>query len=856
MKKILSFLVLMFMCLIANAADMYNTIATAYVTTTISQKVVFDSTMQQGGTFTFSVLAHNGGGRPGQSDTANVKIQFYTASNSLVSTVNSSYSNNLPNPNGTPGNPWTDPAVPWTNLTTSSTNCGGSCANVAYATISMYGIDGSYWAGDYGPWYRAPTFTLNGGSNMAYNPEFGPYNGITAQGWTSSPGFGACQGAWGGSNACIVNSSGQPGTSTTGLVANQNGGGPSATGGTTNGQAGGYNNAMTTSSPTGPPPAPTVTSTTTTNQTKTVIVNNQQQTITTPVTTTTYSDGTTKTTNGTSTTNTISNTAFTGVHFGAAQVADTQWDVGACTQTSTCNIYSTSPGGTYNTGSWTAIASNQYITFIPNTASDSATNPWRMILVNSDGTFTDLGSCHILVQGTDSNGNIFMFVSPDDWTGTLFSGNLGLTGQGVTFTGTANPTMSDTNNLSGNMSSSPLAAGQTGGTPMVTALTPTGPIQNVDGGSTTVGLWAGSVGLSNWDGNMVSHIGPNWTWSCDNCTGSQTGTVINASIGSVGNPNDWMSITLNVPSESGKTYNFYPPGYVPTATSTSTSNQTTTSSSIGSTDTTSNTYTWGGGTYTVIGSATPTTTTTSTTPVTTTTWSNGTTTTSNGTTTTTNDTTWDYNVTGPQTAPVNPNAGTNRNSVYITQTNAGASNSITTDQSGHGNYESVSLGGSNNIVRLGQGYTFSNIGIATESANASNYNLSAVTVSGNFNGVVNSQVGTSNSAIVSSTGNYNSLLATQTGNNNQVYGTISGNNNSLSFGQTGSGNIAAANLYGNNNVATVTQTGNNHSTVLNLINAGGANNVSVIQTGTGDAYSLQQTCTNPAGCSVTVIRNK
>jgi hypothetical protein len=287
----------------------------------------------------------------------------------------------------------------------------------------------------------------------------------------------------------------------------------------------------------------------------------------------------------------------------------------------------------------------------------------------------------------------------------------------------------------------------------------------------------------------------------------------------------------------------------------STTNNVSSSDSVGPTATTSNPYNWGGVTYTLIGTATPTTTITTTTPVTTNTWSDGSTTTSNGTSTSTSDTTWNYTVTGPTNPPVSPNAGTNRNSVYITQTNAGANNNVTTDQSGHGNYESVSLGGSNNIVRLGQGYTFSSLGVATES-NISNYNLSAVTVSGNFNGVVNSQVGAGNSTIISATGTYNSLLANQTGNNNQVYSTISGNNNSLSFGQTGNGNIAAANLYGNNNVATVTQTGNNHGAVLNLVNAGGANNVSVVQTGTGDAYSLQQTCTNPAGCSVSVIRNK
>ena len=259
------------LCSNAFAQTNYNSIATAYVTTTISQNVVFNSAMQQGGTFTFSALAHNGGGRPGEADTANVRIQFYAAGGTLLSSVNSSYNRNLPNPNGAPGNPWADPSVPWSTLTVSSVNCGGSCANVAYATVAMYGIDGSFWAGDYGPWYRAPTLQLNGGANLLYNPEFGPAFGFNAQGWNTSPAMGACQGAWGGSNPCIVNSSGTPGQSTVGLVANQNGGGPSSTGGTTSGTAGGYNNAMSTTNPTGGPPPPAPTAIYTNSQTVNII---------------------------------------------------------------------------------------------------------------------------------------------------------------------------------------------------------------------------------------------------------------------------------------------------------------------------------------------------------------------------------------------------------------------------------------------------------------------------------------------------------------------------------------------------------------------------------------------------------
>lgn len=310
--------------------------------------------------------------------------------------------------------------------------------------------------------------------------------------------------------------------------------------------------------------------------------------------------------------------------------------------------------------------------------------------------------------------------------------------------------------------------------------------------------------------------------------------------------------TMSTPSEGASAG---APPAAPTVVSSSTANSVSTTTSVGSTTTTNNQYTWGGGTHTVTGTSTPTTTTTTTTPVTTTNWSDGTTTTSNGTPTTTSSITYNYTVTGPNTSPVNPNAGTNNNSVYITQVNAGASNKVTANQSGHGNYESISLGGSNNNINVGQGYTFSNTGVATESS-ISNNNLSGLTLSGNSNTVSNSQVGSSNSSIMSATGNSNVITLNQTGNSNQGYSTISGNSNLMTIGQNGTGNIASVDLYGNNNTATVTQTGNNHGAVLKLVNAGGANNVSVVQTGNGDAYSLQQTCTNPAGCSVSIIRNK
>jgi len=381
MKRIL-YSILAFFAIMSTAfaqSTNFNEIATAYLQTTISQTVVFNSTMQAGGSFNFSVLAHNGGGRAGQSDTANVKIEFYSASNSLLYTQNTSYSNNLPNPNALGGNPQIDPSVPWTTLTTTVNNCGSSCSNVAYAKVYMYGIDGSYWAGDYGPWYRAPTLTLNNGVNLLYNPEFGPYNGTQAQGWTISPALGACQGAWGGSNACIVNSSGQPGQSTVGLVANANGGGPSATGGTTSGTPGGYNSTMSVSNPSGGAPStptvvssapgtPTVTTSSSTGTPTTTTVTNTSSvtstdangnqvvttyyivttttstpttttTTTTPVTVNTYSDGSTQTVNGTPVTTTTT----------------TSTDVVSTTQPALQSVATTVNVPTTNTVSGTAV---------------------------------------------------------------------------------------------------------------------------------------------------------------------------------------------------------------------------------------------------------------------------------------------------------------------------------------------------------------------------------------------------------------------------------------------------------------------------------------------------------------------
>jgi hypothetical protein len=292
----------------------------------------------------------------------------------------------------------------------------------------------------------------------------------------------------------------------------------------------------------------------------------------------------------------------------------------------------------------------------------------------------------------------------------------------------------------------------------------------------------------------------------------------------------------------------------PTITGTSTTDQVVVSSSTGSETATTNNYSFSNQTYIVTGTSTPTTITTTTTPVTTTTWSDGTTTTSNGTPTTTSSVTYDYNVNRPTNLPVSPYVGTNINGVYIQQS-TGYTNVVGAYQSGHGNYENIKVTGNNNNVTTGQGYTFNSIGISSESVTPSNYNVLGLNLSGSNNNISTSQVGLSNSAIISITGNTNTATINQAGNNNQAYNIINGTGNALTVSQTGNGHLSAINLYGNNNVASVTQTGSNNSSVLNLTNAGGPNNISLIQTGTNDNYSFQQICTSPSGCGVTVIRH-
>jgi len=313
----------------------------------------------------------------------------------------------------------------------------------------------------------------------------------------------------------------------------------------------------------------------------------------------------------------------------------------------------------------------------------------------------------------------------------------------------------------------------------------------------------------------------------------------------------------------------------PTVTGTSTTNSVSTSSSSSNTSSVNVNRPTTTGNFNDVFVGTTTVTTTTTTPVTTTTYSDGSTTTSNGTPTTTYSTT--YTITPTYgTAPVYsrtaPNIG--GNSIYIKQVVAGSNNSVTLEQDGNNNAVTgtdsgwATLNGNGNILSIkqfGQGNIAgvkmnawgNNIDIKQQAANGGDVinNIFNFESAGNGNAVNAQQQSNNNTASVKTIWDVNTVnIIQKTGTGNASYAILNGYWNTVNNTQNGSNNLSIVNVSGDNNSATVNQTGSGHSALLNLI--GNKNTVSVTQTGVGDEYTLQQTCTNPAGCSVSVIRSK
>lgn len=153
---------------------------------------------------------------------------------------------------------------------------------------------------------------------------------------------------------------------------------------------------------------------------------------------------------------------FSDIQIGWKQIGDSQWDVNACMNTTTCNVGSESVSnirGGWGFGSQrTTMTQGQYIKYAP---SGDSTLPWNATLYNSNGTVNKvLGKFRILIAGQG-----YMFITNDPvnaGNGHLISTESTLTGGAVTFTGTSAPTEAQLNTLADSYYSTAwLAAGTT-----------------------------------------------------------------------------------------------------------------------------------------------------------------------------------------------------------------------------------------------------------------------------------------------------------------------------------------------------------------------------------------------------------
>ena len=152
--------------------------------------------------------------------------------------------------------------------------------------------------------------------------------------------------------------------------------------------------------------------------------------------------------------------ALTDIKFGRYQIADSQWNVSACLNTTTCQIYSKQPGTMYKipwfNGTW-SWQSGQYVQF---GLTGNASYPYEGKVYNSNGTLAGtIGTGKIVNMGPD----YFFFVGNDNNTGQLFSGSSGMSNtSGVSWTGALNPTIQQADTYANSTYSTvPLSSGQT-----------------------------------------------------------------------------------------------------------------------------------------------------------------------------------------------------------------------------------------------------------------------------------------------------------------------------------------------------------------------------------------------------------
>lgn len=209
-----------------------------------------------------------------------------------------------------------------------------------------------------------------------------------------------------------------------------------------------------------------------------------------------------------------------------------------------------------------------------------------------------------------------------------------------------------------------------------------------------------------------------------------------------------------------------------------------------------------------------------------------------------------------------------RKTSETTQRTNQSGNEIQIEQIGDNNNitirQGVTLGGKNrielysngdsNTYNLNQGYTTG----GTVSANDGNNHYLYLNVTGSNNTITKQQTGTTNFNETTVSGNTNNLTNIQQGNSPKVlFQTVSGNNNTVTTNQKDTGqHYLDISLTGNGHSVNAIQEGaGNHAATINFTNSGGASSLNLNQTGsTAQTYSIQQSCTNPAGCTTTITQ--
>ena len=190
---------------------------------------------------------------------------------------------------------------------------------------------------------------------------------------------------------------------------------------------------------------------------------------------------------------------LTDIKFGQSQIADSQWNVNACLNTTTCQIYSKQPGTAYKipwTSGQVSWAAGDYVKFSTN---GNGSFPYTATQYSStDAVKSVLGNGKIVNMGPD----YFFFVGSDNNTGQLFSGSSGMNNtSGVSWTGTLNPTIQQANTYANaSYSTVPLTAGQTATTtPSSPPPAPVAPPNlGFESGNTSSWTISNTTGAANW----------------------------------------------------------------------------------------------------------------------------------------------------------------------------------------------------------------------------------------------------------------------------------------------------------------------------------------------------------------------